>query len=70
LVHGSYTPGGRAAAKRGGKGKRGWKKPHLGVEPTGVIVAQVLTDGHADDATTVPDLLASRPGLAVSGDAD
>ena len=32
-----------AAAKHGGKGKRGWKKLHLGVDGSGVIVAQVLT---------------------------
>ncbi len=41
-----------AAAKHGGKGKRGWKKLHLGVDRSGVIVAQVLTDGNADDAMT------------------
>ena len=52
-----------AAAKHGGKGKRGWKKLHLGVDPTGIIVAQVLTNGHADDAATVPDLLAQVWGL-------
>jgi len=51
-----------AAAKHGGKGKRGWKKLHLGVDPRGIIVAQVLTDGHADDATTVPALLAQVEG--------
>jgi transposase len=46
-----------AAVKHGGKGKRGWRKLHLGVDGAGVIVAQVLTGGHADDAATVPDLL-------------
>jgi IS5 family transposase len=51
-----------AAAKHGGKGKRGWKKLHLGVNGAGVIVAQVLTDGHADDAATVPNLLAQANG--------
>ena len=40
-----------AAAKHGGKGRRGWRKLHLGVDATGVIVAQSLTDGNADDAT-------------------
>ncbi len=30
-----------AAAKHGGKGKRGWRKLHLGVDGSGVIVAQV-----------------------------
>ena len=39
-----------AAAKHGGRGRRGWKKLHLGVDGAGVIVAQALTDGSADDA--------------------
>jgi hypothetical protein len=51
-----------AAAKHGGKGKRGWRKLHLGVDRSGVIVAQVLTDGNADDAATVPDLLGEFEG--------
>lgn len=51
-----------AAAKHGGKGKRGWRKLHLGVDGSGVIVAQVLTDGNADDAATVPDLLGQLEG--------
>jgi IS5 family transposase len=46
-----------AAAKHGGKGKRGWKKLHLGVDGAGSIVAQVLTASNVDDAATVPDLL-------------
>jgi len=41
-----------AAAKHGKKGKRGWKKLHLGVDRKGVIVAQVLTDRNVDDART------------------
>jgi len=41
-----------AAAKHGARGRRGWKKLHLGVDGSGVIVAQVLTDAHVDDATT------------------
>jgi len=55
-----------AAAKHGGRGKRGWRKLHLGVDGSGVIVAQVLTDGNADDAATVPDLLGRFEG-ALSG---
>ena len=39
-----------AAAKHGGKGRRGWKKLHLGVDGAGVIAAQSLTQGNADDA--------------------
>ena len=41
-----------AAAKHGGKGKRGWKKLHLGVDGSGAIVAHALTAGNADDAKT------------------
>ena len=46
-----------AAAKYGGRGRRGWKKLHLGVDPSGVIVAEVLTDGNVDDAKTALDLI-------------
>ncbi|MFT5052518.1 MAG: IS5 family transposase, partial [Chlamydiales bacterium] len=46
-----------AAAKHGGKGKRGWKKLHLGVDEGGVIVVQALTEAHADDAATGLDLI-------------
>ena len=38
------------AAKHGGKGRRGWRKLHLGVDGAGVIVAQSLTDGTVDDS--------------------
>ena len=48
-----------AAAKHGGKGRRGWKKLHLGVDGDGVIVAQSLTDGKAHDAIEGLELLAS-----------
>ena len=41
-----------AAVKHGGNGRRGWKKLHLGVDETGVIVARALTEPTADDATT------------------
>ena len=46
-----------AAAKYGGRGRRGWKKLHLGVDRSGVIVAEVLTDGNVDDAKTALDLI-------------
>ena len=50
-----------AAMKHGGRGTRGWKKLHLGVDGvidgTGVIVAHALTGGHVDDATTALDLI-------------
>ena len=48
-----------AAAKHGGKGRRGWKKLHLGVDGAGAIVAQSLTDGSAQDARKGLGLLAS-----------
>ena len=41
-----------AAVKHGGRGTRGWKKLHFGVDGSGAIVAQVLTAWSADDATT------------------
>ena len=41
-----------AAAKHGGRGKRGWKKLHLGVDRSGVIVAHALTEATVDDAST------------------
>jgi hypothetical protein len=46
-----------AAAKYGGRGRRGWKKLHLGVDRSGVIVAEVLTDGDVNDAKTALDLI-------------
>jgi IS5 family transposase len=46
-----------AAAKYGGRGKRAWKKLHLGVDRSGAIVAEVLTDGNIDDAKTAIDLI-------------
>ncbi len=46
-----------AAAKHGGRGKRAWGKLHLGVDRSGMIVAEVLTDGNADDAKTALHLL-------------
>ena len=41
-----------AAVKHGNRGKRGWKKLHFGVDRSGVIVAQAVTEPTADDATT------------------
>ena len=59
-----------AAAKYGGRGRRGWKKLHLGVDRTGVIVAQALTHGSADDAKTALDLIDSLEGDIESLTAD
>ncbi len=46
-----------AAVKHGGRGKRAWKKLHVGVERSGLIVAEALTHGSADDAKTALDLV-------------
>ena len=53
-----------AAAKRGGRGKRAWKKLHLGVDRSGVIIAEILTDGNADDARTALGLIDEMDDVA------
>ncbi len=59
-----------AAAKHGGKGQRGWKKLHLGVDGSGAIIAQVLTDGNVDDARTGLFLIEAVEGDIASVTAD
>ena len=54
---GVFGEGEWAAAKWGGRGKRGWKKLHLAVDQEGVIVAVELTDKNVADATALPHLL-------------
>ena len=56
-----------AAAKRG---RRGWKKLHLGVDHAGVIVAQALTASAVDDASTGIDLLETIASRARTVTAD
>ena len=51
-----------AAAKHGGRGHRGWKKLHLGVDRSGVIVAHTLTEATVDDATTGIGLIEALDG--------
>ena len=60
-----------AAAKYGGKGRRGWKKLHLGVDGSGAIVSHVLTDGSADDARTGLEVIDAVVGeiQSITGDA-
>ena len=58
------------AAKHGGHGRRGWKKLHLGVDRSGVIVAQALTDATTDDALTGITLIAAVAGAVASVTAD
>jgi hypothetical protein len=50
--------------------RRGWRKLHLGVDGSGVIVAEVLTDGHADDAAQMGELLDAVEGDITSVVAD
>ncbi len=59
-----------AAAKYGGKGRRGWRKLHLGVDGSGAIIAQVLTDGNVDDARTGLFLIEAVEGDIASVTAD
>jgi hypothetical protein len=46
-----------AAVKHGGSGKRAWKKLHLGVDQSGIIVAEALTKGNVDDSNTALSLI-------------
>ena len=55
-----------AAVKHGRRGKRGWKKLPVGVDRSGVIVAQALTEGNADDATTALTLIEAVEGALAS----
>ncbi|MGK0203360.1 MAG: hypothetical protein ACI9S9_002438 [Planctomycetota bacterium] len=57
-----FGDGERAAVKHRGRGVRGWKKLHLGVDRDGVIVGQVLTDANVDDASVGVDLVDRTPG--------
>ena len=59
-----------AAAKHGREGRRGWKKLHLGVDGSGVIVAQALTNGNTDDAATALGLIDAVEGDISSFTAD
>ena len=59
-----------AAAKHGRRGRRGWKKLHLGVDQAGVIVAQALTDSAVEDASTGIDLIETIASSARTVTAD
>ena len=60
-----------AAAKHGGRGPRGWRKLHLGVDRSGMIVAHALTESTVDDATVGIDLIGAvaRDIASVTADA-
>ena len=59
-----------AAAKHGGRGRRGWRKLHLGVDQSGVIRVHTLTEETGEDATTALDLLTAAEGPLVRVTAD
>ncbi len=59
-----------AAAKYGRRGRRGWKKLHVGVDQSGVILAHTLTEATVDDATTARGLITAVDGALVSVTAD
>ncbi|MFT4542821.1 MAG: hypothetical protein ACI835_005290 [Planctomycetota bacterium] len=60
-----------AAAKHGHRGKRGWRKLHIGVDRKGMIHAKVLTDSTVDDASTGLKIIKKTRGKlsSVTGDA-
>ena len=59
-----------AAATHGGRGRRGWRKLHLGVDQSGVIRVHTLTETTVEDATTALDLLNAVEGPLVRVTAD
>ena len=59
-----------AAAKHGGRGRRGWRKLHLGVDQSGGIRVHTLTEATGDDATTTLNLLTAVEGPLVRVTAD
>ena len=59
-----------AAATHGGRGRRGWRKLHRGVDQSGVIRVHTLTEATSDDATTALDLLTAVEGPLVRVTAD
>ena len=59
-----------AAATHGGRGRRGWRKLHLGVDQSGVIRVHTLTEATGDDAPTGLDLLTAVKGPLVRVTAD
>ena len=59
-----------AAAKHGGRGTRGWRKLHLGVDRSGMIVAHALTESTVDDATVGIALIGAAAGDIASVTAD
>ena len=59
-----------ATATHGGRGRRGWRKLHRGVDQSGAILVHTLTEATGDDATTALDLLIAVEGPLVRITAD
>jgi hypothetical protein len=59
-----------ASAKHGERGKRGWRKLHIGVERAGQITTPILTDSSGDDAKTGIMIIKKTKGklASVTGD--
>ena len=51
-----------AVATHGGRGQRGWRQFHVGVDQSGVILVHTLTEVTGDAATTALDLLTAVEG--------
>jgi hypothetical protein len=60
-----------ASAKHAERGKRGWRKLHIGVDRAGQIQTQVLTDSSGDDAKNGIKIIKKTRGklASVTGDA-
>ena len=59
-----------AVATHGGRGRRGWRKLHRGVDQSGMILVHTLTEATGDAATTALDLLTAVEGPLVRVTAD
>ena len=59
-----------AGSNHGGRGRRDWRKLHLGVDQSGVILVHTLTEATGDDATSALDLLNAVEGPLVRVTAD
>ena len=57
-------------ATHGGRGRRGWRKLHLGVDQSGAIRVHTLTAATGEDVTTALDLLNAVEGPLVRVTAD
>ena len=59
-----------AAAKHGGCGRRGWRRLHRGVDPSGAVRVHTRTEATGEDAATALDLLTAVEGPLVRVTAD